>query len=113
MTNYLAALACVFGIVSGQFLFKYCANQLKETGSAFDTRFILVLCAAIALYGATSVGWILVLQKMELGRAYPMMAVAFILVPIGSHFLFGEKLPPMYFLGVLLISIGIVVAARS
>ena len=113
MTNYLAALACVLGIVSGQFLFKHCANLLKQSGTVFDGSFLVVLFAAVALYGATSIGWIVVLQKLELGRAYPLMAVAFILVPVGSHFIFGERFPPQYFLGVSLISSGIIVALRS
>jgi drug/metabolite transporter (DMT)-like permease len=57
--------------------------------------------------------WIWVLQKADLGRIYPLMALAFVIVPIGSHLVFGERFPPQYFVGVALIMIGIVVTVRS
>jgi drug/metabolite transporter (DMT)-like permease len=42
-----------------------------------------------------------------------LMALAFVIVPIGSHFVFGERFQPQYFVGVALIMVGIIVAARS
>jgi drug/metabolite transporter (DMT)-like permease len=41
------------------------------------------------------------------------MALAFILVPIGSHFVFGERFQLQYFVGVALIMIGIVVTVKA
>jgi drug/metabolite transporter (DMT)-like permease len=55
----------------------------------------------------------LVLQKIELGRVYPLMAMAFVLVTLGSHFIFGERFQPQYFVGVALIMIGIVVTVKA
>lgn len=42
-----------------------------------------------------------------------MMALAFVLVPLASHWLFGERFQPQYFIGIVLIMTGIVVAVRS
>jgi drug/metabolite transporter (DMT)-like permease len=53
------------------------------------------------------------LQKIELGRIYPVMALAFILVPAGSHLVFGERFQNQYFVGVILIMLGIIVAVRA
>src|SRR5690606_41278160 len=61
------------------------------------------LLAAMMLYGITSVGWVWVLQRIELGRVYPLMALAFVLVPVASHFVFGERFQTQYFIGVALI----------
>jgi len=41
------------------------------------------------------------------------MALAFVLVPLGSHLVFGEKFQFQYYLGVALIVSGIVVATRA
>nr|WP_197979183.1 EamA family transporter [Pseudomonas coleopterorum] len=104
---------CVIGIAGGQILFKLSASALHKSGSIFDSQTLIILFSAFALYGVTTIAWVWVLQKIDLGKAYPLMAMAFILVPIGSHFIFGEKFSYQYFLGVALISVGIVVAVKA
>jgi drug/metabolite transporter (DMT)-like permease len=110
---YFVALLCVVGIATGQILFKLSAASLQRTGSWFDTHTLIMLFSAFALYGVTTLAWIWVLQKIELGKAYPLMALAFILVPLGSHFILGERFQWQYFVGVILIVVGIVVALRA
>jgi drug/metabolite transporter (DMT)-like permease len=111
--TYFIAILCVLGIAGGQILFKICATSLQRTGTFFDLHTAATLFVALALYGITTIAWIWVLQKIELGRVYPLMALAFILVPIGSHFVFGEEFKAQYFLGVALIMAGIIVAVRA
>ncbi len=111
--TYFVAILCVLGIAAGQILFKICATSLQRTGSFFDLQTATTLFLALALYGITTLAWIWVLQKIELGRVYPLMAMAFVLVPIASHFIFGEQFKSQYFAGVALIIIGIVVAVRA
>jgi drug/metabolite transporter (DMT)-like permease len=107
------ALVCVVGIAMGQLLFKLSAAAMQQAGSFRDARGLLILCAALGLYGFTTLAWVWVLQKIELGRVYPLMALAFVLVPVGSHYLLGERFPVQYFIGVALIVAGIVVAVRA
>lgn len=111
--TYIIALICVVGIASGQILFKLSADSLKKTGSFFDSSTMVLLFLALALYGIMTVVWIWVLQKADLGRIYPLMALAFVIVPVGSHFVFGERFQPQYFVGIALIMVGIIVATRS
>lgn len=113
MLVQITALLCVFGISIGQILFKLSANSLEKTGSYFSPRTATLVFVALALYGITTLAWIWVLQKVELGRVYPLMALAFILVPLCSYFVFGEKFPPQYFVGVFLIAMGIIVAVKA
>ncbi|OCZ65939.1 4-amino-4-deoxy-L-arabinose-phospho-UDP flippase [Achromobacter xylosoxidans] len=113
MLSYLVAFLCVVGIAVGQILFKLAATSLARTGSLLAFQTMLVLGSAFALYGLTTIAWVWVLQKIELGRAYPLMALAFVMVPIGSHFFLGERFNSQYFLGVVVIMIGIVVAVRA
>ncbi len=53
------------------------------------------------------------MQKVELGCAYPLKAFALILVPIGSHLVFGERFKPQYFVGVEIVMTGIVVTLKE
>lgn len=107
--TYLLAVLCVFGIAAGQILFKYSAIAVNEAGSVFAAQPLIYLSATMTLYGATSIGWVLILRHAELGKVYPLMALAFVFVPIASHFLFGEKFSPGYFVGSALIAVGITV----
>lgn len=110
---YFTAILCVIGIAAGQILFKLSATALRQAGTFLDIRVAAILFSALALYGITTIAWVWVLQCIELGRAYPLMALAFVLVPIGSYFILGERFQPQYFIGVALILTGIVVAVRS
>jgi drug/metabolite transporter (DMT)-like permease len=113
MITYVVAILCVVGLAIGQILFKLSATALVESGSIFALKPASTLLAAICLYGITSVAWVLVLQHVELGRVYPLMALAFVLVPIGSYVVFGERFSPQYFVGVVIIMAGIVVTIKS
>lgn len=109
----IVAVICVLGIAVGQILFKLSANSLQQTNSFFAPKTAAILFAALALYGVTTIAWVWVLQKIELGKVYPLMAMAFVLVPLGSHLILGERFQPQYFVGVVLIMIGIVVTVKS
>lgn len=109
----MVALLCVVGLAIGQILFKLSAMSLIQTGSFFAFRTAVTLVAAMSIYAITSVAWVWVLQKTELGQVYPLMALAFILVPIGSYIVFDERFHLQYFIGVALIMIGIVVTVKA
>lgn len=113
MITQAIAVLCVIGLALGQILFKLSANSLAETGSFFAAKTASILLIAMTLYGVTTLAWVWLLQKSELGQVYPFMALAFILVPMGSYFIFGEKFQLQYFLGVALIIIGILITIRS
>lgn len=111
--TYFIALICVFGLAAGQILFKLSATSLHKAGTFFDMSAMVYFFIALALYGLTTLGWVWILQKVELGKIYPLMALAFVIVPMASHLLLGEKFQPQYFVGVALIIAGIVIAVRA
>lgn len=113
MVAYVVAVLCVVGIATGQILFKLSAITLSETGSFLSIRTIMAFAPPMILYAGTSVAWVWVLQHADLGRVYPLMALAFVLVPLGSHLAFGERFQLQYFLGVALIMTGIIIAAKA
>jgi drug/metabolite transporter (DMT)-like permease len=110
--NYLIVIACVVGIAAGQLLFKACANAYVAADSRLTTAVLGYMTAAMVLYGATSLVWTLLLRHMELGRIYPFMALAFVLVPLASHVVYGENFSPAYFVGIAFIIAGILIVTR-
>ena len=110
---YFVALLCVIGIAAGQILFKLSAIALRKNATFFHPETLLLLGSAFALYGITTIAWVWVLQKIDLGKAYPLMALAFVIVPIGSYVFLHERFHHQYLLGVGLIVAGVFVAVRS
>lgn len=113
MITYIVAILCVIGLSIGQILFKISAAALAECGSFFSMKPAAILFAAMCLYCTMSVAWVWVLRTVELGRVYPLMALAFIFVPLGSHLVFRENFHAQYFIGIALIMIGILFAVRA
>ena len=108
------AILCVVMIAAGQLLFKLTANSLTGAGlSGLTPRALLILFVALVIYGAATILWILVLKQAPLNRVYPLMALAFVLVPLGSRFFLGEAITSQYWLGVALLAVGLVLIGRS
>ena len=110
---HLLAILCVLGIAIGQVMFKYSAIAINQAGSIFAMQPLLLLSGTMALYGITSIGWVLILRHADLGKIYPIMALAFVFVPIGSYFLFGEKFSGGYFAGSALIAAGLILIVST
>jgi drug/metabolite transporter (DMT)-like permease len=105
---YILAVVCVLGIAAGQIMFKYSALAMNEASTLFAIKPLFFFGATMALYGITSIGWVLILRHAELGKIYPVMALAFVFVPAASYFLFGERFSGGYFAGSALIAAGLV-----
>ena len=103
-------------IAAGQILFKRAAMQI---GSATGTSWVLdvarlpTMWVALALYGAATLLWVRILTTVPLSRAYPFMALAFILVPAAGFVFFHEPITMRYVLGAALIVAGVVVVAQG
>ena len=107
------ALLCVLGMAAGQLLFKIGADGLTASGGRLLSTGGAVLAGALALYGLTTIAWIWVLQRADLGKTYPLTALAFVLVPVASHFVLGESFTPRYAIGCVLLVAGIVLTTTS
>lgn len=105
----LAALACVVMISAGQLLFKVVAGRLADGGIAAMSVFAL----ALAIYGTATIAWIFVLRHAQLSSVYPLMALSFVFVPLGSRILLGESIAPQYWAGVALLLGGLLLIGRS
>lgn len=104
----LLVLACVALIAVGQVLFKFAAGRIDPRTPWWMLAFEPYLVLAGAIYVGATFLWVMQLRAVPLNRAYPLFALAFILVPLLSHLVFGERLSLPYLGGSLLIIAGTV-----
>lgn len=107
------ALICVGAVAAGQLLFKRVGIEIERVGAWLAPSVLVLVVASFALYAAATLLWIQLLRQVDLSRAYPFMALSFVLVPLLAALFFGERLSAPYLAGVALIVGGVAVIARS
>jgi drug/metabolite transporter (DMT)-like permease len=103
-------------IATGQILFKRAATQIDPAAGNYWLLQLLTMPTmwlALALYGGATVLWVKILTTVPLSRAYPFVALAFVLVPAAGFVFFHESITTRYVIGAGLIVFGVVVAARG
>ncbi len=113
MRLQLAALGCVLLLAVGQIAFKAAAEASVSAGGLLAPRPIAIAIGAFAIYGIASILWMLLLQRAPISRVYPLMGLAFIIVPLAAHFALGEILGLRYLVGSVLIACGVVIAVSG
>jgi len=71
-----------------------------------------VVSAAGATFLA-GVCWLLAIQRLDLGYAFPFMALAFVLMPVAANLFLGEPLPAAQFVGLGLVLVGVTLSALA
>ena len=68
---------------------------------------------ALAMLGLGMLLWLLVLQQIPVGVAYPMLSLNFVWVTLAAHFIWHERITARHLLGVTLIVMGIILLGSS
>ena len=98
----------------GQIAFKFGAMEMaNQPGTTLLDKIKWPLVVGIALYGASTILYILALRRLELSFAYPLISIGYVLVLVASYFLFHESITWMRVGGVALILAGITLVAKS
>lgn len=108
-------LVCVCMIAAGQIMFKLVANRSVAGAnmSLVEQWLSWQFFVALLIYGAATILWIWVLRFIPLNVAYPVFALAFIVVPVAAYFLLNEPIGIRHLVGGVLIVSGVVVIARG
>ncbi|MBI4299748.1 MAG: hypothetical protein HY677_01330 [Chloroflexi bacterium] len=77
---------------------------------ALTTPMVLV---GLAIYALSSLLWLLILSKVTLSYAYPMLSLGYVLVVVASATFFREQVSPARWLALLVICGGVALLARS
>ena len=118
---YCLVLCTVLLTVCGQFLIKWQVLRAGNLPADFGERikFVVqlllnpwVIIAILAAFLA-SVTWMLAMTRLQLSHAYPLTALTFVLVVLGSSIIFTEPLTTPKVVGLALIVVGIVVGSQG
>jgi multidrug transporter EmrE-like cation transporter len=119
MLPYLLVFAVLGFTVYGQLMMK--ARAIAHAGPATEAsaklQYLLAMFGDIGVLSSfaaavlAAICWMLAIEKLPVSYAFPFMALSFVLVPVGSVVLFGEKIPPIQFLAIGLIVAGVALSA--
>lgn len=111
-------LVYALGMAVGQILFKMASDRTFRMPAASLSDQLVRLwlsphfLAGICLYFLLTVLWIWLLSFIPLNKAYPFVALNFVLVPAAGVLVFSESLTLLNGIGLFLIALGIVLATR-
>ena len=71
------------------------------------------LWVGLALFGISALFWLVVLSRVELSLAYPMVGVSYVIVVTFARFVLHENVPALRWAGVVIIAAGIAVVGIS
>ena len=106
--------------VTGQLLLKQGMLDVGRVGSlkavipmlirAFLNPFVI---GGIAVYVCTTCIWLVILSRVKLSVAYPMISIGYVLSILFAWLLFKEPVPKMRIIGAIFICIGVYLVANS
>lgn len=67
----------------------------------------------LGLLGLSFVAYIVVLSRVQLSIAQPMLALSYVFIGISAHFFFGESLSPLKLVGTGVIVLGVFLISRA
>ena len=109
-------LGAVAFSVTGQLLLKFGAQSLAGHGrlefllGALRDKYVL---AGLIAWAASTVCWLFVLRVAPLSRAYVLTSLTYVLIPVASVYVFGERIRLLHGVGTALIIIGVACVAAA
>lgn len=121
LTSWLLILTGVALNAAAQLLLKAGTRQIGEF--AFSAANILPIgwklatephiLGGLACYVVSVVAWIMVLSRVEVSVAYPMVSFGYIVTALAAWWLFGEALSAERIAGILVIILGVFLITRN
>ena len=113
MSLVLLLAACLLTCL-GQIAQKYAVESWRGVDSSLTAKLRSPwLWLALLALGSGLLVWLLVLQRLEVGIAYPMLSLNFVLVTLMARFVFHEPIDGRHWLGVGLVIAGVVLLGRQ
>jgi undecaprenyl phosphate-alpha-L-ara4N flippase subunit ArnE len=112
MTFALLLCACLLTCL-GQIAQKFAVEQWQGRfpGVAAMLRSAWLWLALVCLGGGMLL-WLLVLQRLEVGIAYPMLALNFVFITLIGRYLFNEAVDRQHWMGVAMILLGVMLLGQ-
>lgn len=117
----LLLVSVVFAI-AGQFTLKSAMDQIGRIGTAQVNKPVETvaraareprLWAGLTLFGVSAIFWLVVLSRVPLSVAYPVVGISYVVVVAISRFFLHEDVPPLRWLGAAVVAAGIAIIGIS
>lgn len=112
---YILVFLNVVLLVTGQFLWKIGVENLpkKDFFSIALSVFTPYIFCGIAIFGVATVIWLWIISKAgsRLSVIYPLQSIVYVLFALGSMILFKEKIFPTGWVGIGLITLGVILVS--
>lgn len=107
--------------VAGQLFLKAAMNSMGSFNFSATNLMPIALRLAInpfllsglVTYGLSLCVWLLVLSRLEVSTAYPLMSLGFIINAVAAYYLFGEPLSVTRIAGIFIIMFGVYLVSRN
>lgn len=93
----------------GHFAFERQSLMITALKLAIEPHIIV----ALFLYVVSMAVWILVLSRIEVSVAYPMLSLGYAVNAVAAWLIFGEQLTVGRVVGIAVIMLGVLILARS
>ena len=122
LQSVLLILASIIASVFGQFVLKTGAKQLgtlgvEQAGNGLHHAFVAItnpwIVGGLGCYALGAVTWIVVLTRVPLSWAYPILALNQILILLVAWLFLGETVTAMRWGGALMIVAGVFLVSQS
>ena len=118
MTGYLLLFCAALFTCAGQLCQKQAAGRWKQAtdakGASERLSATMAWIAAACLFmGLGLLAWLLVLQTLPVGQAYPSLSINFVLVALSAKFIFKEETSARLWLGVAAVTAGVMLMGIS
>lgn len=118
LSAYIAIAVTIFFTVAGQILQKRVADlrNAVTTPATSTLQFYFrqpQFWMALTCLGLAMIAWIYALTSIEVSKAYALLSVNYLLVPLVARWLFAERLSKRQWSGALLLCLGLTLIGRS
>ncbi len=118
MKSYLlVACSVILGVLGQLFMKKGMVVLGPLDESTIMTAFAIVfqpwVFSGLVSYGLAMMIWVVVLSRLDLSYAYPLLSSGYVLVALGSWWMFGDSISATRWAGILVISAGVLLTAKK
>jgi multidrug transporter EmrE-like cation transporter len=119
-TLFPLLLATVLGVV-GQLVLKYAMSQMGALQLSAGGVPMLIwrmatspyVIGGLLIYGLGTFFWLIFLSRVPLSYAYPFVSLGIVLGLLSAWGLFHEQVPPLRWVGMLIVCAGVVLVSRT
>lgn len=108
--------------IAGQLTLKSAMTQIGRIGSAQVSKASSTIVKAVktprlwiglVLFGVSALFWLVVLSRVPLSLAYPLVGISYILIVAFARLFLGESVPPLRWAGVAIVAAGIAIVGTT